>query len=56
MHAKMGTTRTITATDGKTEDNDDDRATAYQEEDAIDGEGDSRIDGDTGGGDDHDEY
>ena len=42
----METARTITATDGKTEDNDDDRATAYQEEDAIDVEGDSGIDGD----------
>ena len=38
-HAKMETARTITATGGKTEDQDDDRATAYQEEDAIDGEG-----------------
>ena len=52
----MKTARTITATDGKTNDKDDDRATTYQEGYTIDGEGNSGIDGDTGGGDDHDEY
>ena len=46
MHAKMGTARTITAPDDKTEDNGDDRATGHQEEDATDVEGDSGIDGD----------
>ncbi len=44
-----------TATDGKTHDKDDDGATAYQEGYTIDGEGNSGIDGDTGGGGDHDE-